>query len=94
MKNPILFVKKIMKAINNQNHITNPLAEDIYSFISKKDINGVVSVLSKVKSKTEYDNLCNSFFNKYKFSMYNKIWKMIKPKDYEKINLVIRKAAC
>jgi len=84
-----------MKVTSNQtlrNHLT--LADDIHSFISKKDINGIVSVLEKVRTKSEYEHLYNSFLNKYKFSMHNKIWSLIKPKDYEKINLAIRKASC
>lgn len=84
-----------MMTTDNQNYSVTPtLAEDIYSFISKKDINGVVSVLNKVRSKSEYDKLCGIFLKKYNFSMYNKIWNMVKPKDYERINLVIRRAAC
>ncbi|MCG8309192.1 MAG: hypothetical protein MI975_17500 [Cytophagales bacterium] len=84
-----------MKYTNNQNILGHrTLADDIYSYISKKDINGIVSVLDKIRTKSEYDHLCNSFFSKYKFSMYNKIWNLIQPKDYEKINLVMRKATC
>jgi hypothetical protein len=70
------------------------LAEDLYVYISKKDISGIIDVLDQIKNKSEYESLCSLFREKYNFSLYNKIWNFVALEDYEKINLALRKANC
>jgi hypothetical protein len=68
------------------------LSEEIYSSIRSKDVDGIISVMNKMKSKIEFELLCVAFYNKYKFSLYNKIWNFINIQDYKKINYALRKS--
>ena len=76
------------------NLANNSLSETIYQHIANRDINGIVEVLEKVNSKSEYNDLCIEFSKKYNYSFYNKIWNFISPEDYERVNLAMRKANC
>jgi hypothetical protein len=67
------------------------LSEEIYSSIRSKDVDGIISVMNKMKSKIEFELLCVAFYNKYKFSLYNKIWNFINIQDYKKNQLCIEK---
>ena len=68
------------------------LSDEIYTSIQSKDVDGIITVMNKVKSKIEFELLCVTFYNKYKFSLYNKIWNFININDYRKLNLALRKS--
>ena len=82
-----------MENMNNKDfeHIRS-LADEIHNHIIEKDIDGIIKVMNKLNSKIEFELLCVSFYNKYKFSLYNKIWNFINIKDYEKLNFALRKS--
>jgi len=68
------------------------LSDEIHSSIQTKDVDGIITVMNKVKSKIEFELLCVTFYNKNKFSLYNKIWNFININDYRKLNLALRKS--
>ena len=68
------------------------LSDEMYLSICSKDVDGIIAVMNKVKSRIEFELLCVAFYNKYKFSLYNKIWNFINIKDYQKINHALRRS--
>ena len=68
------------------------LTDEIYSSIQSKDVDGIITVMNKVKTKIEFELLCVTFYNKYKFSLYNKIWNFININDYRKLNMALRQS--
>jgi uncharacterized iron-regulated protein len=68
------------------------LADEMYDHLASRNIDGIITVMNKMKSKIEFELLCVSFYNKYKFSLYNKIWNFINISDYQKLNLALRRS--
>lgn len=68
------------------------LADEMHDHLSNRNIDGIIAVMNKMKSKIEFELLCVSFYNKYKFSLYNKIWNFINISDYQKLNLALRRS--
>ena len=67
------------------------LADEIYNHILQQNAGGIITVINKLNTRTEFELVCASFYNKYKFSLYNRIWSFINLKDYNKIKKVLRK---
>lgn len=85
--------KKPMETIHSKDYSNlQVLTDEIYLSIRSKDVDGIITVMNKMKSRIEFELLCVAFYNKYKFSLYNKIWNFINIKDYQKINHVLRKS--
>ena len=82
-----------MENIRNEEYENiRSLAEEIHTHISVQDIDGIITVMNKLNTRIEFELLCVSFYNKYKFSLYNKIWNFINIQDYEKLNSALRKS--
>lgn len=66
------------------------LAEEIHGHIQQQNISEIISSINKLNTRIEFELVCASFYNKYKFSLYNKIWSFITMNDYNKIKKTIR----
>ncbi|NJN24792.1 MAG: hypothetical protein HC819_01775 [Cyclobacteriaceae bacterium] len=68
------------------------LADEIHDHIIKKNTGEIIASINKMNTHTEFELVCATFYNKYKFSLYNKIWSFINLNDYNKIKKVLRRA--
>jgi hypothetical protein len=68
------------------------IADEIHDNILKNDVGEIIASINKMNTRTEFELVCATFYNKYKFSLYNKIWSFINLSDYKKIKKVLRKS--
>ena len=67
------------------------LADEIHGHILKQNPGGIIESINKLNTRTEFELVCASFYNKYKFSLYNRIWSFINLGEYNKIKKVLSK---